>query len=316
MENGELAMSSEQKNDLRKSPPKSQIGLFTVHCLLLIVFCSLFTVHCSSAPPPVTDIYSIRNMAVQQINLANHTANRGLYEDALLIIEEARRLAISADDPSLRIQSSISRGNILFSLGREEHAFQDWEAALAEGDNQGQALLAAQARIFLIRASLILLDKDDEISAGSSTAADFKDELDRLLPALRQDPFTLAAWYITMGLAERQLERWEEAESAVRRALEIYDRNLWLEDSAYSWFLIASIRSLSGNYDSALAALRTSINIDRRAENGYGLANSWQAMGDVYDKAGLGEEARAAWQRAAEIFRAIGLDERAERLEI
>jgi hypothetical protein len=57
------------------------------------------------------------------------------------------------------------------------------------------------------------------------------------------------------------------------------------------------------------------ISFDRRAENGFGLASSWQAMGEVYQKAGRDEESSSARSRAAEIFRAIGLDDKAEQLE-
>jgi hypothetical protein len=59
----------------------------------------------------------------------------------------------------------------------------------------------------------------------------------------------------------------------------------------------------------------TAINFDRRAENGFGLASSWQAMGDVYQKAGRTQESLDAWSRAAEIYRALGLDNKAESLE-
>jgi tetratricopeptide (TPR) repeat protein len=125
----------------------------------------------------------------------------------------------------------------------------------------------------------------------------------------------LASGYLTLALAEKHLHRWAEAEAAARRALAIYERGRFLEDSAYSWFIIASIRSLSGSYDSALLALRTAIEIDRRAENGFGLASSWHAMGDVYRNAGRLQESRAAHQRAADIYRAIGHHDRAEELE-
>ena len=275
----------------------------------LLPLLSFLLFSCSSAPRPVPDIYTIRNMAVQQLNVANQTASRGLFEDALIIVEDARNLAISADDPSLRIQTTISRGNILFAMGREAPAFQDWETAAAEADASGESVLAAQARINIIRASLILLSNDETAEAGS--AAEHRASLERLLPAVRQDPNANALWNLTLGLAERQLGSWTEAESSVRRALDIYERNSNLEDAAYAWFVIASIRSLAGNYNAALEALTTSINIDRRVENGYGLASSWQAMGDVYQKAGRTEEARAAWHRASEIYEAIGLGDRA-----
>jgi tetratricopeptide (TPR) repeat protein len=79
-----------------------------------------------------------------------------------------------------------------------------------------------------------------------------------------------------------------------------------LEQSAYDWYLIASVFSVSGRYDDALAALKKALEFDRRAENGYGLGKDWLTIGDVYAKAGQQGQASAAYQRAAEIFRSGG----------
>ena len=244
--------------------------------------------------------------------MANHNANRGRYDDALLILENARRLALSTDDPSLRIRTSISRGNILFSLDRRNEAFIEWENAAAEGDIEGYAVLAALARIHLIRARLMLLEHEAD---GKTAAGELKTLLEREMAAVSSDPHAASIGFITLGLAEKQMERWAEAENAVRRAYVFHERNMHLEEAAYDWFLIGSIRSLSGNYDSALEALRTAIRFDRRAENGFGLASSWQAMGEVYQKAGRTGESEAAFRRAAEIYRAIDLNGHAEQLE-
>ena len=275
-------------------------------CSILIVLFSLFIVNCSSAPPVTLETSATRNMALGELNRANQAANRGRFEEALYIVQEAQRLAISVDDPSLRLRTSISLGDILFSLGHEDLAFSQWEGAAAEADASSEPVFAALAQIHTIRASLL---------SGRGTAASHKANLDLLFPSVRSDNSASAVWYIALGIAEKELENWSEAETAVRRALDIYERALRLEDAAYTWFLVASIRSLAGNYDEALDALRRSINIDRRVENGFGLASSWQAMGDVYQKVGRAEESDTAWRRAAQIYRAIGLNERAEKLE-
>ncbi|MCL2006759.1 MAG: tetratricopeptide repeat protein [Treponema sp.] len=281
---------------------------------LLLLFISIIMLGCSSSPAQVVEINASRNAALSQLELANHAANRGRFSEALSILEEGRRLAVSADDPELRIRTAISLGDILFSLGRTEEAFSRWESAALEGDAFNRPGLAALARIHGIRGSLFLL-AEGEAGGITGSRTDLRPDLRQILPAARQDPLTNAAWYLTLGLAERQAGQWAEAEAAVRNALDIYERNRSLEDSAYAWFVIGSIRSLGGNYGGALNALQASISIDRRIENSYGLATSWQAIGDVYSKMGLSDDARAAFTRSAEIFRAIGFNERAELLE-
>ena len=285
-----------------------------VFSFLFPLFSFLFFIACSSAPARTGEVVVDRDTSLRQLNLATQAANRGRYEDALLFLDEARRLAVSADDPVMRMRTSISRGNFLFALGHEDAAFEEWEAAAAEGDAAGLALLASLARIYSIRASLMLLDRDENTAAALSSAQDYITRINREMAIVRTDQMAAAAAFITLGLAEKQLGRWAEAEGALRRALEIYERNFYLEDAAYTWFLIGAVRSVSGRHDAALEALRIAIGFDRRAENGYGLASSWQAMGGVYLNAGRHNESQAAFRRAEEIFRAIGLNQHAERI--
>jgi len=281
-------------------------SLFVLFVFSIVVFSG-----CSSAPKKTTDVFNDRNTAIKQLDLANFTANRGRYEDALVILEEARKLAVSADDPPLRLKTSMSRGNFLFALGRNADAFAEWESASGEGDASGEPVLAALARIYSIRAKIVLLDAE----TGTANAQELKDQLNREMTTVRSDSNATAVGNVTLGFAEKQMGRWVDAENAVKRALSYHESGTLLEDAAYDWFLIASIRSLAGNYDSSLEALRTAIRFDRRAENGFGLASSWQAMGDVLSKAGRGGEAASAWSRAAEIYRAIGLNNMAKKVE-
>ena len=272
---------------------------------------------CSSAPRRPDEVFVVRNTAANQLNLANINAAQGRFQDALIILEDAWRLVLSTDDPPLRVSTAISRGSILFSLGRYDEAFQAWESAYAEGDASGLRLLAARARIYSIRAQLVRLShaSPEGGAEADAEAGRLRERILQEVAAVRADDAASAAGYITLGMAEKQLRRWADAENAARNALRIYERNRFLEDAAYAWFIIASIRSVSGNHDAALEALRTAIAFDRRAENAFGLASSWHAMGDVYQNAGRAGEARAAHRRAADIYRAIGLYDRAEELE-
>jgi tetratricopeptide (TPR) repeat protein len=275
---------------------------------LVVVF---FLAGCSSAPKAPSEIVTERNTAAKQLNLASYTASRGRYNDALVILEDAWRLAVSTDDPPLRIKTFISRGSILFSLGRHAEAFTAWDKAASEGDSSGEKILAILARIYAIRARIVLLDNE----TGGMGIKELTDQLAMQMTAARSDSNATAAAYVTLGLAEKQTGRWAEAERALKQALAVHEKDLLLEDAAYDWFIIASVRSMAGNYDSALEALKMAISFDRKAENGFGLASSWQAMGDVYQKAGRDADSRSARSRAAEIFRAIGLDDKAEQLE-
>ena len=279
---------------------------------LILLLITLFSA-CSSAPKPPTEIFADRNTAINLLAFANQTANHGRYEEALFILKDARRLALSTDDPKLRINTTISQGNFVFALGRHDEAFGEWENAAAEGEASGEKALAALARIYTIRGKILMLDQGSGIAYN--IVEELKTQLGEEMALVRSDPYATAAGNITLGLAEKQSGNWAEAENAVRRALAFHERELHLEDAAYDWFIIGSIRSMAGNYESSLEALNTAIRFDRRAENGYGLASSWHAIGDVHMKAGNSDEAYAAWFRAAEIYRAINMPALAEKIE-
>jgi len=264
----------------------------------------LFTA-CSSAPKNPGEITDMRRRAESQLDLANNQADRGGLENALSLAGEAKRLAVSADDPDLRIRTGLSLGNVLFLLGRVEEAEAEWNEALAEAVRTGNAVLTAVSRIHVARGKLLLPD-------GKASAQSVRDEVNRSMEQIKSSRhYTAFAWTV-IGLAERDLGRYAQAEAALRRSLEIHEKDRYFELAAYDWFLIASFRSLSGNYNGARQALESALNLDRYIENSWGLANDWRAFGDVQKKAGNSEAARFSYTRAAGIFRAIGDTEAAE----
>jgi tetratricopeptide (TPR) repeat protein len=268
---------------------------------------------CSSAPKSPPEVFTTRRMARTQLELANNAADRARYDDALFLLEEARRLAVSADDPDLRIRTSLSRGNILFYLGRREEANAEWNAALREAGDAKDSLLSAACRVYLYRAALL---------SGESAPGEIAYNTRSELPALKNDRlFTALAWTV-IGLAEKarlspggskNAAIAGEAERAILSALEIHLKANCLELAAYDWYLVASIRSVAGNHASALDALQNAIAFDRRAENPHGLGSDYLAQGDVRRKMNDPAGANAAYKRAEEIFLAANMESEARR---
>jgi tetratricopeptide (TPR) repeat protein len=281
----------------------------------------LLLTSCSSAPKRPAAIYTERNTAYNLLELAGRTANQGKYADALLILEDVQRAAVSVDDSPLLVRTAVTRGNVLFSLGRHDEAFLDWEAAQREAESSGESDLATLAAIYSCRGRLVLLT-----NAGTNTGVEeIRDQVGRLISSIKTNREAQASGYLVLGMAEKELGRYAEAERALRSAIAIHEKDLYLEEAAYDWYFLASIFSVSGRYDNALAALTTAISFDRRAENGFGLASNWQAMGEEYQKKSLSvdpaeagavrAEAVQAFRRAADIFRAIFLEEEALKAE-
>jgi tetratricopeptide (TPR) repeat protein len=269
---------------------------------LLPVLCGLLLVSCSSAPKRPTEVFVLQTTTETQLKLANTEADRGNYTEALSLLAEAWRMAVSTDRPALRVRVGIARGNVLFYLGRRQEAEAAWEAARKEAEAAGDRVLAAACRIYRQRGVL---------SANGSAAEEVLAVVQAELAEVKSDKlFTALAWTV-IGLAEKELGRFENAEKSLRNALSIHEGGRYLEQAGYDWYLIASVRSVAGNYQGALAALDAALGFDRRAENTFALGMDWTARGDVFHKMGEEDEAVAAWRRAAEIFRSLTLEEQA-----
>jgi tetratricopeptide (TPR) repeat protein len=259
---------------------------------------------CSTKPKNPGDVYSVRRQAESQLALGGKQADRGDFESALNILDEALRLAVTVDDPSLRIRVGLSRGNALFSLGRGGEAEEAWNGALSEAERVRNGELAAVSRIHIAWGKLLSTASADM----AAVAQPIRDNVSRDMSAIKDRYYAAFAWTVR-GLAEKGLGNYPQAEAAVLRALDIHEKDRYFELAAYDWYMIASFRSLNGKYTEALKALDSAIAFDRRVENSWGLASDWRAMGVVYGKAGDGESSRAAYLRAAEIFKAIGNSE-------
>jgi len=271
----------------------------------LVALCALLLMQgCSTRPRNRGEIFDTRNRAESQMDRGNRLADRGDPESALLMLDEAMRLAVLSDDPGLRARVGLSRSNVLFSLGLAAEAEAGLSAALGDAALSGDRELVALGRVHAAR--LRLLSPGGRAEAGSVA-----EEVSREAAFLR-DPIRLAFAWAVLARAEGELGRYAQAEAAARRSLAVHERNRRFELAAFDWFMIASFRSRSGDFDGARRALESSIDLDRRVENSWGLAAGWRAMGDVERRAGNLEAARAAYARAAGIFRALGNDPAAE----
>jgi len=285
---------------MRNKARLENLFFFIAHCSLLIALCC-----CSTAPRNTGEVYDTRKDAEVQLERGTRMADRGNFTAALVFMNEARRLAVIIDDPSLLIRSGLSRGNVLFAMGNAQDAVEAWNKSLEEAALTGNRELAAVCRIHIARGKLLS-------SGGKDAAQSIRDDVNRELSQIKSGVYTAFAWTV-IGLAEKELGRHAAAEDAVKRALAIHEKAKNLELAAYDWFLIASFRSLSGNSAGALKALESAIEYDRRTENSRGLANDWQALGDVQKRAGSRDASVAAYARAADIYRALGDSEAAEK---
>ncbi|MDR1072142.1 MAG: hypothetical protein LBL45_00490 [Treponema sp.] len=277
-----------------------------LYVLLFFILTPLLLDACSSAPKRPAEIFSVRQLGENQLDLVNKAVDQGDYERAFGLLTEARRLAVSADYPSLLVRTKLAEGGVLYNQGKMEQAEAAWSAALLEAENSSETELAAQTRIYLARNALITKKASpDEVA----------DQVAKEIASIKKDTLAIALGWNVIGLAEKEKNNYVIAETCFNKALAIHDKANYLEQAAYDWYLIASSRSLSRQFAAAIEALNAAIQFDRRAENTWGLASDWRAMGDVYKKAGKPADAKAAYARAADIYRSIDRVREAEDAE-
>lgn len=271
-------------------------------------------VSCSSAPERPPEVFTNRNAAAGQIQMANTAASRGDYTNSHLFLEEAWRIALSTDDPETRIRVRLAQGNTWYNAGDTERADAAWQAALQEATDSNLRSLAATSKIYLARAQLA---EGSPITGFTEAERRERAEEAKKVTLAEMDNmrgsslYTAFAWK-TLGLAEKELGNYKAAEDSILKAANLHEKERYLEDAAYDWYLIASVRSKSGNYLAALAAMDTALVFDRRAENANGLGMDWMAIGDIMVKSGDLTQAAYAYQRSAEIFRAAFITQNAE----
>lgn len=271
-------------------------NIITKICLLAII---LFA-SCSSAPKRDSETTTLRGLGKTQLELASGEIDRGNYIDAMQYLTDAWNYAVRSDDPELRIKVRLTRGNAFFYQGDDSAANEDWQAALAEAGHEQNNELSSAAKIHIERGRLLQAINDSSVSAV--LLEDVKSVVRNEMKNLKNEElYTALAWTV-IGLAEKEQKSFDNAETSFSEALQIYEDGNYLEQAAYNWYLIASARSLSNHFDAAIEALMQAIAFDRRAENSYGLASDWKAIGDVYGKMGDGEKSQNAYARSREIF--------------
>ena len=261
---------------------------------------------CSSVPKRPPEVFTVQSMADTLIGQANKEADQANFAEALRMLDEAWRLAVTTDRPALRIRVNLARASTLYSLGRVAEAERIWRGAEIEGEFSGEPTLASAARVFRARSLLLAGRADPE-----ETLFLVQNEQGKL----KQDNMLYAVSWTVKGLAEKELGMYSEAEKSIMNALSIHTKDNYLEQAGYDWYLIASIRSVAEDYQGAMEALDRAIDFDRRAENTFGLAMDWAARGDVFFKVGNSGAANMSWRRSGEIFRAMDKEAMAGEVE-
>jgi tetratricopeptide (TPR) repeat protein len=272
----------------------------------------LFVLGCSSAPERPLEIDNIRSMAEAQLDLANRDIDHGNYGNALELLGEARRIAVSSDNPSLRIRTNLSLGNVLFYQGRAREAFRLWLATLTEAEQEESVELAAVCRIHIDRGRLFraaaagnaaILPEDrpgrpdgENGGAEAGTAAEAEAE---------------AAGAAERGRRNRRRQQFSPGNVSVAQSVRdsVIGEMAVIKDRQYTalaWTVAALAERELGNYAEAEAAVRRALSIHEKDRYLEQAAYDWYLVASIRSTGGMYPAAEAA------VTEAIAFDRRAE----
>lgn len=277
----------------------------------------LLATGCSSAPKRPAEIFTNRDAAQAQMEMARQAVMNHEPAVARQFLEEAWRLAVRTDDADTRIRVLLATGNTWYSEGNVDQAMLLWEQARAEAGKHNNKVLSAAAVIHIARGTLAEGHPDRNMVQPERTqrAGDARTQVLAVRNDIQKDPLYAAFAWRVLALSEKELGNTDAAVKAIDESIEIHESGQYLEDAAYDWYIKASIFSRTEQYPEALDALEHSLVFDRRAENAAGLGRDWMAIGAVREKSGDLTGARAAWIQARDIFRAAFLTVPAEEAE-
>ncbi len=257
---------------------------------------------CSSAPKAPPIVLETRNQAAQFVLLGAKALREGQTASARTFYTEAYRLYTATDDAEGRIRA-------LDGLGRlpEASAADLWRTAAEVAADSADAKLVALASLL-----------DAELKLRSADEADLRRALETARGGARilSDQSRDSARALRLaGAAAKALNDYPLALDLLDQAAGIDLKDKAFIEYASDRYIAASVHSKAGDYPAARAALQDALESDRRAEHPAGIGGDYFAHGLIAEKTGDASAASRYFGRAAEVFRAARLDDRAAEAE-
>ena len=266
--------------------------------IAVAVFSTTLFFSCSSAPKAPPIVLETRNQAAQFVQLGAKALRDSAVASARTFYAEAYRLYTATDDAEGRIRA-------LDGLGRlpEADTAELWRNAARVADDSGDQKLVALAGLLDAELKLWSGDESDARKALVQARASAKILSDQ--PKDRSRALRVAA-----AAAKATLD-YPTALALLDEAAGIDLKERAFVEYASDRYLAASIHSKAGNYAEARAALMDALDSDRRAENAAGIGGDYFALALVAEKSGDAATAAGYFARAADVFRAARLEEKA-----
>jgi tetratricopeptide (TPR) repeat protein len=250
---------------------------------------------CSTAPDEqVTEKLS---EATQFAQLGNDAYDTGSYGQALEFFNLSLAYNGAIDNQAGIVQSYNSLGRVYLAQGFPDLAEQNLLRALELAEEMNDVRLIAITQNN--RGEVWLSQGDYEkalpfFQAALSEAGDIPQS-------------DLALIYHNLGSVYKRLNQLDLALESFDKALALNERAKNVEEAAANLYMIASIHSERGEYQTALAFAQSALANDKLVENSLGIAKDYLALGLISKKTNSLDEALEYFEKGLFVYRSIAI---------
>jgi tetratricopeptide (TPR) repeat protein len=252
---------------------------------------------CSTAPKQTDEVIRVKTQAAQDSTTGDGYLRQGRHALALQFYTQSLSEYTSIDDEAGIIASYNAVGRTAMAMGSLVMAEDMFTRARERSRTTSPSLLFVSTNnlgeLFLVRGE------------AARALALFQEAI--ALPASARDPRQDGIARHNIGTAQKNLGNLAEALASYQASLEINLSKKFSEEAASDYYMIASVRSLQGDYGEADRNAQLALVLDKRIENSPGIGQDLFALGLIAKKRKDTAGSFDYFQRSYLVYTAVGM---------
>ncbi|MFI9528175.1 ATP-binding protein [Micromonospora rosaria] len=236
--------------------------------------------------------------------LVTHQRQQGHSSDYIDTWRQGLAAAEALDDPSAQAWAHRQLGQAYSRAEQHDRADEHLHRALTLAGQADDLACEAATRRSLARAWARRGDDRRALAHAQHALRLYR----RLDPVSRARALNTVGWYLA------QLHRYEQARRHCAEALALHRAHGYADGEALALDSLGYLDRIAGRHQAAVRHHRQAAEVFRRLGNAYKEADTLAHLAEAYAAAGQPDEARTAWRRAHDLYRAQRRHTQADRV--